>query len=441
MRIHSTRGQDDNAMATARQPETIGERIKRLRRERGLAQRHLAAPGVTYAYISRIESGARVPSVKAIRKIARALGVTAEYLETGADLHGDELLELRLVEAELGSHLGDVDDNELEAAAEQLVREADELGDRGLAARGRITGARVAASSGRFATAIEQLEGAIRTGSVSSVAQPQVFVLLAKCYRSVGRVQEAVETLRRALEEARGLPSDDLSRARLRGALSEILEQLGELEEARTLRATDATPRAPDRYSRIRALWTVARGPELDEWPRERLRRLREALYLLENTENTLEVARAHLDFARNTLFGEQPENAEAHLDAARLLLVHSSDPVARGSMLGLRALCEAHQGDLAAAEELAREAIELLSEHPAEQAPAWLAVGMAAGERGDVDTASAAFAAAVERLEAANLQQASRACRAWTGALRRAGRLEEALDVAERGAALAAQA
>ncbi|HEY4908360.1 MAG TPA: helix-turn-helix transcriptional regulator, partial [Methylomirabilota bacterium] len=36
--------------------ETIGERLKRLRLERGLSQRELAAPGVSYAYISRIEA-------------------------------------------------------------------------------------------------------------------------------------------------------------------------------------------------------------------------------------------------------------------------------------------------------------------------------------------------------------------------------------------------
>src|SRR5581483_4633686 len=60
--------------------ETIGQRLKRLRLERGLSQRELAAPGVSYAYISRIEAGTRQPSVKALRRLAAKLGVTAEYL-------------------------------------------------------------------------------------------------------------------------------------------------------------------------------------------------------------------------------------------------------------------------------------------------------------------------------------------------------------------------
>jgi len=40
--------------ATPAAGETIGQRLKRLRLETGLSQRELAAPGVSYAYISRI---------------------------------------------------------------------------------------------------------------------------------------------------------------------------------------------------------------------------------------------------------------------------------------------------------------------------------------------------------------------------------------------------
>jgi len=63
--------------------ESIGARIKRLRLERGLSQRALSSPGVSYAYISRIEADARTPSVKALRRIAAKLGVTVEHLEKG----------------------------------------------------------------------------------------------------------------------------------------------------------------------------------------------------------------------------------------------------------------------------------------------------------------------------------------------------------------------
>src|SRR5947208_928908 len=87
--------------------ETIGQRLRRLRLERGLSQRELAGPGVSYAYISRIEAGARRPSVKALRMLAPKLGVSVEYLETGSDLRDDEKRELRLADAELQLRLND----------------------------------------------------------------------------------------------------------------------------------------------------------------------------------------------------------------------------------------------------------------------------------------------------------------------------------------------
>jgi len=57
--------------------------VRRLRKTRGLSQRDLAAPSVSYAYISRIEADTATPSVKALRQIANTLGVTVEHLETG----------------------------------------------------------------------------------------------------------------------------------------------------------------------------------------------------------------------------------------------------------------------------------------------------------------------------------------------------------------------
>src|SRR3954447_17922171 len=87
--------------------ETIGERLRRLRLERNLSQRELSSPGVSYAYISRIEAGARRPSVKALRKLARKLRVSAEYLETGSPMSETDVRELRLADAELALRLND----------------------------------------------------------------------------------------------------------------------------------------------------------------------------------------------------------------------------------------------------------------------------------------------------------------------------------------------
>jgi transcriptional regulator with XRE-family HTH domain len=107
--------------------ESVGARLRRLRLERGLSQRELSAPGVSYAYISRIEADARLPSVKALRQLAARLGVTVEHLETGKPT----ALELGVADA--GLDFGSLTPKELstlEAAADAAVREAARLAAR-----------------------------------------------------------------------------------------------------------------------------------------------------------------------------------------------------------------------------------------------------------------------------------------------------------------------
>src|SRR2546422_7329025 len=106
--------------------ESIAERLRRLRIERGLSQRDLSSPGVSYAYISRIEAGARTPSVKALRLLADKLSVSVEYLETGQDIRETDRRELLLADAELAPRLSDDT-----TQAERKLREG--LGDAPLA--------------------------------------------------------------------------------------------------------------------------------------------------------------------------------------------------------------------------------------------------------------------------------------------------------------------
>lgn len=64
----------------------MGDRLQRLRQERRLSQRRLAQlADVTPAYVSKIESGERQPSLSVVRALAGALGVSASYLETGSE--------------------------------------------------------------------------------------------------------------------------------------------------------------------------------------------------------------------------------------------------------------------------------------------------------------------------------------------------------------------
>jgi transcriptional regulator with XRE-family HTH domain len=98
---------------------STGQRLHRLRVERGLSQRDLSSPGIPYPYISRIEAGARTPSVKALRQIAGKLGVTVDLLETGTPTPIERGI------ADAGLELGSLTANEL-----RVVRTAADHGAR-----------------------------------------------------------------------------------------------------------------------------------------------------------------------------------------------------------------------------------------------------------------------------------------------------------------------
>src|SRR4051794_41934936 len=79
-------------------PREVGLRLKAARERAGLSQRQLAFPGCTAAYISRLEAGARVPSLQMVNQLAVRLDVTGQWLATGVDSPAAEPADL--VEAE-----------------------------------------------------------------------------------------------------------------------------------------------------------------------------------------------------------------------------------------------------------------------------------------------------------------------------------------------------
>src|ERR1700758_2466821 len=83
----------------------VARRLRQAREAAGLTQRELSFDGCTAAYVSRIEAGARVPSLQILHEFAKRLGVTPEYLATGQPT-GDDLSS-DLLEAEVALSLGD----------------------------------------------------------------------------------------------------------------------------------------------------------------------------------------------------------------------------------------------------------------------------------------------------------------------------------------------
>ncbi len=90
------RGSGERRYVPDAEMATVGDRIRRRRLQLGLSQRELACEGVSYAYISRIEANTRRPSIRALRKLAPKLAVSAHWLETGLHDPAAQLAQLVL---------------------------------------------------------------------------------------------------------------------------------------------------------------------------------------------------------------------------------------------------------------------------------------------------------------------------------------------------------
>jgi transcriptional regulator with XRE-family HTH domain len=278
------------------QAETIGQRLRRLRHERGLSQRELASPGVSYAYISRIEAGARRPSVKALRMLARKLGVSADYLETGSEIRDVDERELRIADAELGLRL-DEDTDRAETALLRLRDEAVAAGDAIAASRANLALGLASAAAGRNADAIERLEAGLEVSPVSPSLRPDVFATLGRAYTATSRPDLAVELFERCLQEiAEDAPEDFAAQVRFRTYLSGALSDLDELDRAQAVldaaleRVEDGVT---DAYARVRLYRSLARLNDARGRPLTALEYVRRALALLAVTDDAEELARS----------------------------------------------------------------------------------------------------------------------------------------------------
>ena len=410
-----------------------------MRLERGLSQRELAAPGVSYAYISRIEAGTRQPSVKALRRLAGKLGVSAAYLETGSDLEPSAELELRLIDLELAVRLGSAEGAEPELEA--LLDQALAAGDRDLALRARVALAVLARGRGRFRRMIELLEAAVEGEPFAPVERADLYGHLGHAYAASGTPELAVELYRRCLDDVRRRHVPPPLEARYATLLSHALSNEGNAAAAEKVvsETLERVRDTDDAYTRVRLYWSVARVAHAEARPGPALANARRAIALLEATEDTIGLARAHLLAAGFMITRGDGEAAGGHLDDVERLL-GSTPSFSDVAMLRVkRAQAAALRGDGSAAVALARTALaEIGDELPRERGSAYLALAESLALLGATDEADEAFTEAVELLERQHQwREATRACRAWARMLRAEGCEQRALDVLDRAAEL----
>ena len=425
-------------------PESVGQRLRRLRLERGLSQRVLAGPGVSYAYISRIEAGARRPSVKALRLLARKLQVSPEYLERGSDLREIDEREVELADAELQVRLGE-DSEAAEAALARVLEQALASGEPATASRARIALGLAAARAGRDAEAVELLQAALAAEPLQAGARPDVYATLGRAYSNLGQPERAVELFEGCLAEVRAQePPDPAGEVRYTTYLSYALTDAGQFERAERLLSelADDPLDAADPYSRVRLFWSLGRLATREGRTLSGLAYFRRAVALLEATEDTLHLARAHLSCGWALTKSGRAEEAGRHFEVAEQLFGAKPDPADLGWLRTEQAKRAAALGQGEEAIARANEALAALGESdPGERGDAFWALAEGHALTGEVDSADAAFRQAIELLAGRrpNRDRAA-AYRAWAKLLRRAGREQEALDVLEQALEIGAR-
>jgi transcriptional regulator with XRE-family HTH domain len=423
--------------------ETIGERLKRLRLERDLSQRELAAPGVSYAYISRIEAGTRQPSVKALRRLAAKLGVSADYLETGSDLDPAAARELRLSDLELAIRLGEIDG--AEAALEAALSEADGAGDRAAALRARVALAQIALESGGEARAVTLLEEALADQVFAPVDRFDVYANLGRAYAGAGRPDRAAALFEQCLEGVSEAGGDPSLEARYAALLSYALTDMGEIARAEEVvrHALSRVGDSSDPYMRVRLYWSVARLAHTQGREAVALENVRKAIALLQATDDTFHLARAHVLAAEIMLGRSDPAAAERHLEQAEQLFGGGRTPDDTMEITQLRSRLELLRGNATAAICFAREALALCNEsQQMEQGISAHALADALAQSGEANEASTSYRLAVDLLETTGQwRSASAAARSWGRLLREQGQESEALDVLDRAAELGMRA
>ncbi len=414
--------------------ETIGQRLKRLRLEQGFSQRELAAPGVSYAYISRIEAGTRQPSVKALRRLAAKLGVTADYLETGSQLGPEEQRELRLADLELGQRLGDPGEGEPKLVA--LLEEALAAGDANSSIRARVALAAAAMERADWKNAAALLEAAIAGEVFAPADRYDIYTNLGRSYAAAGRSQDAVDLFERCIDAVQD-SGDVTLEARYAAQLSYALTDLGDLARAEEVvaHALMRLDETHDPYMRVRLYWSLARLAHAEGRASVALTNVRKAIALLQATDDTLHLARAHILASGITLSRGDADSAEEHLDRAEQLL---STPAAAEDVVEItiqRSRIATLRGAGAAAVDLARRGLDLNSgKSPIDEGRAFFALGDGLALIDERAGADEAYRRAADLLESQHQwRDATNACRSWAKMLREDGREVQALDVLER--------
>jgi tetratricopeptide (TPR) repeat protein len=411
-------------------PVAVGERLRQARHAAGLTQRELSFDGCTAAYVSRIEAGARVPSLQILREFGKRLGVSADYLATGQlDTAG---LSSELIEAEVALQLGD------EQRAAELYEAARVEADSSEAlARVQLGLGRLALRRGDVAEGITLLEQALDSGELTPGDASAAANALGRSYASQSRFDEAFALFERFLGDARRR-SDQFDEVRFALLLANAYVDHGDYGRAHATLGDvlDVARKTVDPMFRASLYWSQSRVHLEQGEPDRAAEYAQLAIATLNASEQTLAAARALLMLA-------YIENDRGNAQAA-LELVDEGEPIVAAAgddtdaamfrVERARALSALGEGEQAVAL-LLGIVPRLNAAAPRDAARAYAAVADVFRREGDIARALELYELAVEQAPTAN-KYAAESLSAMAAIYEERGDAQKALELLKQALA-----
>ncbi|MEU1037959.1 helix-turn-helix domain-containing protein [Streptomyces sp. NPDC005551] len=208
----------------------FGRRLRQLRQQQGLTQASLTGPRMSAAYVSRLEAGSRPPTPQSVELLAAKLNVPLSMFD---EVEATGLSDILATTAALWES---ADKGELRLQLEQAL-ETDTEADPTLRWQAYAQLAKLQCEEGQRREEYDNLRHLVQVSE--ELGHPVLLVharlRLARCQRSLGRIDDARATARDGLRLAQeaGLGTDDTTRLRI--LLVSTAAELGDLAEAKRM--------------------------------------------------------------------------------------------------------------------------------------------------------------------------------------------------------------
>lgn len=299
-------------------PALVGRRLRAAREAAGLSQRELSFPGCTAAYISRIESGDRTPSLQLLREFSRRTGVAESYLALGKS--GSITVAGRLTEARVALRLSELD--VARSAVDAAFGVAHTDAERADASA--VAGA-IALHAGDATQAIETLERARLLDPTIEERDAAVPEALGRAYARAFEYESAAAVFQRAGARARET-GDLIGVVRFASLLANTYVDACNFTAAEDALASviSLSEEIEDPLTRAKMLWSQSRlhGHQNDNAAAARY--AQRALEILEVSDQVYYAALAHQLLAHIELDRGNGERAAALLDRAAPMIASS---------------------------------------------------------------------------------------------------------------------